>query len=108
MEPNDPKEQLRRWIGEIEYARYNYVREGIMKCTGITRNAWLRWSRGEGGASVPNMIRIAWYAQTHDMPAPFDTIEITDIQTRNDLVCVIAKVKNAQTDTWETRSCLIL
>ena len=108
MRKDAAREQLRYWIGKIEYARYPYVRKGIMECTGITRNAWLNWSKGAGGISIPNMLRITWYAMTHDMPAPFDTVVIEDVESRDDMVCLIGSVKNYDTGDWETHRCMVL
>lgn len=73
---------FQRWIGSIQGRDFLATKEGIIRATGTSRQTLANWQSGKGEPSVPNHIRIAYYAHSHGLPAyrP-DKIKIIGLQT---------------------------
>lgn len=65
---NNMETKISSWLGSLTVRQFNYVREGIMRITGISKQAFWFWYKGEREPSEINNIRIAYYALKNDLP----------------------------------------
>ena len=71
--------KISSWLGSLTVRQFNYVREGIMRITGISKQAFWFWTKGKREPSEINNIRIAYYAQQNGLPNYMsDTITVNN------------------------------
>ena len=92
------------WIGSIQGRDFVPTKDGIIRATGISRQTFANWQSGRGEPSVPNHIRIAYYAYSHYLlPYRPEKIKIIGLQADKENNKWISAIWRVSEDIEEER-----
>lgn len=58
-----------KWLGTISLRDYKQAKEGLIRATGVSKQAFRLWENGVKSPSLINEIRIAYYALVNGIKA---------------------------------------
>lgn len=95
--------KIAKWLGEMRVETYRHVKPELVKVTGVSKMTWSNWENGKNEPSEDNIIRIAAYCKAHELPFPYEGIEIEGVHEVNGHRFIHAFVKNDTVGKFEDR-----